>query len=300
MGSDPRRNQWPHCRTHFNPRSPCGERQLKIDNLPDVDEFQSTLPMWGATLKQSLIKMLPLISIHAPHVGSDPLQSLCIYIISGISIHAPHVGSDFGFIGFDGGIAYFNPRSPCGERRDVHAGDVGGWVISIHAPHVGSDSAGVFLSAFVAISIHAPHVGSDITPNDKCQSQKVFQSTLPMWGATPERHWVWMLDNISIHAPHVGSDSALPLRPAIDDISIHAPHVGSDTRAARDMAVTTTFQSTLPMWGATRRTRKRQAGADVFQSTLPMWGATMVDKNSLVQLKFQSTLPMWGATCALL
>ena len=33
----------------FNPRSPCGERQVSADADPYYAEFQSTLPVWGAT-----------------------------------------------------------------------------------------------------------------------------------------------------------------------------------------------------------------------------------------------------------
>ena len=57
----------------------------------------------------------------------------------------------------------------------------------------------------------------------------LFQSTLPVWGATfvPNRlaweHW------ISIHAPRVGSDPGIGMTYFnTHDISIHAPRVGSD------------------------------------------------------------------------
>ena len=34
------------------------------------------------------------------------------------------------------------------------------------------------------------------------------------------------------------------------------------------------FQSTLPVWGATRRQHKKRCWKPTFQSTLPVWGAT--------------------------
>ena len=78
----------------------------------------------------------------------------------------------------------------------------------------------------------------------------LFQSTLPVWGATAKalvrylhdvisihaprvgsdlrlRDFVWYF-RISIHAPRVGSDGFLNSLPMIIDISIHAPRVGSD------------------------------------------------------------------------
>ena len=58
-------------RCYFNPRSPCGERQL-VDAPEDVAHaFQSTLPVWGATLAHHRRAAVATISIHAPRVGSD-------------------------------------------------------------------------------------------------------------------------------------------------------------------------------------------------------------------------------------
>ena len=56
------------------------------------------------------------ISIHAPLAGSDcTLPPFCRLRL--ISIHAPLAGSDR-HLGHTGKrIFYFNPRSPCGERR---------------------------------------------------------------------------------------------------------------------------------------------------------------------------------------
>ena len=55
----------------FNPRSPCGERR------PTVDKKRKIL----------------VISIHAPHAGSDNTLKNSVYQQI-ISIHAPHAGSD--------------------------------------------------------------------------------------------------------------------------------------------------------------------------------------------------------------
>ena len=56
------------------------------------------------------------------------------------------------------------------------------------------------------------------------------------------------------------------------------------------------FQSTLPMRGATKIDRSHIKDA-LFQSTLPMRGATCVQRTGLRSTGFQSTLPMRGATC---
>ena len=168
---------------YFNPRSPCGERlRGEVTNLSDA-VFQSTLPVWGATIGGSIQQMTTPISIHAPRVGSDADQllggaarelfqsTLPVWGATGngrhrirrrrISIHAPRVGSD-GFILARLGLGgYFNPRSPCGER----------------------------------------HLYSPL-----CVMRSGFQSTLPVWGATKCHRKRCATDLISIHAPRVGSD----------------------------------------------------------------------------------------------
>ena len=219
----------PHFYFYFNPRSPCGERPWSMPPRPSKTKFQSTLPMRGATI-------IPPNGIHCKR--------------------------------------YFNPRSPCGERP-------GGALAHIQ----------FFL----------------------------FQSTLPMRGATNSFKHLSSLHQISIHAPHAGSD--LPLSfptPSPFVISIHAPHAGSDLYGGHFTIGGLIFQSTLPMRGATKYTDligcpfvdfnprspcgERLGGHDVgrghlgFQSTLPMRGATGRWLKCANGEQFQSTLPMRGAT----
>ena len=145
--------------------------------------FQSTLPMRGATLGLQVYVYHLDISIHAPHAGSDlellsiifsPLRfqsTLPMRGATGISMIKLNVKG------------YFNPRSPCGERRVRFNGHTstrkfqstlpmrgatkakrrnGRFLsISIHAPHAGSDSLVLILVKKSIISIHAPHAGSD-------------------------------------------------------------------------------------------------------------------------------------------
>ena len=103
-------------RGDFNPRSPCGERRSYRTFPAAAARFQSTLPMRGATTLPAWLNAAALISIHAPHAGSDQLpeqsdiqQSLFQSTLpmrgatrsstisqteASISIHAPHAGSD--------------------------------------------------------------------------------------------------------------------------------------------------------------------------------------------------------------
>ena len=70
-GSDKNSPPWPIRSRYFNPRSPCGERQGAALCFSPLGRFQSTLPMRGATKIQPRLDHGPLISIHAPHAGSD-------------------------------------------------------------------------------------------------------------------------------------------------------------------------------------------------------------------------------------
>ena len=104
------------------------------------------------------------ISIHAPRVGSDGCRKRGT-VLQRISIHAPRVGSDEYRPGRCAHSQYFNPRSPCGERHELAATFADGSMISIHAPRVGSDKA-------ILTSLRA---------------MVIFQSTLPVWGATVKK-----------------------------------------------------------------------------------------------------------------
>ena len=81
-------------RVDFNPRSPWGERQQRLNRI---------------TAKRE-------ISIHAPRGGSDYRQSGAMSFTA-ISIHAPRGGSDFRTIHLALKTRNFNPRSPWGERQ---------------------------------------------------------------------------------------------------------------------------------------------------------------------------------------
>ncbi len=124
-------------------------------------------------------------------------------------------------------------------------------IISIHAPPVGSDLLVAPCQFSRLISIHAPPVGSDIPGVDEL-TQLV----------------------ISIHAPPAGSDRNHRIPWLFLSISIHAPPAGSDTARAVGRLTSSRFQSTLPLWGATRLKKLEFVRQIVFQSTLPLWGAT--------------------------
>ena len=134
-------------------------------------------------------------------------------------------------------LLHFNPRSPCGERLGtISARDVAA-VISIHAPRAGSDAA-------VAMD------GSVIF---------IFQSTLPVRGATGRTEKYCQLGRHFNPRSPCGERLDTGAAAFIDDgISIHAPRAGSDDKNATYGVTYQQFQSTLPVRGATRRYSARR------------------------------------------
>ena len=123
-----------------------------------------------------------------------------------------------------------------------------------------------------------------------------FQSTLPLRGAT--RCWrdVCPDGHISIHAPLAGSDQAqVAAFVPIIDISIHAPLAGSDPEGRRRQRPMPDFNPRSPC-GERRCGYGRPKMTTKFQSTLPLRGATLVQIPDGLSGLFQSTLPLRGAT----
>ena len=175
-----------------------------------------------------------------------------IWIYSNISIHAPRVGSDLiNFLQFVHAIN-FNPRSPCGERHII---SLHNWIYINFNPRSPCGER----RGFCEIVIDA----FDFNPRSPCGERRyrfyhnkdcgLFQSTLPVWGATNTVSGTGFIIRISIHAPRVGSDiiscwsasgvkdfnprspcgerRSIPKAKLLDIlISIHAPRVGSDSK----------------------------------------------------------------------
>ena len=101
---------------YFNPHSPCGERRAQGYLPVYLSQFQSTLPLRGATLGKHLVSHPALISIHTPLAGSDARigHRGAVHLIS---IHTPLAGSDARFKAPVNPPVNFNPHSPCGERH---------------------------------------------------------------------------------------------------------------------------------------------------------------------------------------
>ena len=79
---------------NFNPRTPCGVRQLQQTQRSSGLKFQSTHPLRGATQITDAGIIRGGISIHAPLAGCDIADAERNRIFPDISIHAPLAGCD--------------------------------------------------------------------------------------------------------------------------------------------------------------------------------------------------------------
>ena len=105
-------------------------------------------------------------------------------------------------------------------------------------------------------------------------TMRVFQSTLPVWGATHRASLVGVHDAISIHAPRVGSDSSWATQsPCRADFNPRSPCGERPPRRTRPSSRRADFNPRSPC-GERHTGDKPLPDALKFQSTLPVWGAT--------------------------
>ena len=78
---------------HFNPRAPCGARQVEASTTGVNLKFQSTRPVWGATSRGSKYWSSVIFQSTRPVWGAtdDTIEETKP---KSISIHAPRVGRD--------------------------------------------------------------------------------------------------------------------------------------------------------------------------------------------------------------
>ncbi len=166
----------------------------------------------------------------------------------------------------------FNPRSPCGERRDGEQYEHIDFTISTHAPRAGSDLIAVFLSPPCYISTHAPRAGSDLIA--------VFLSP-PCY--------------ISTHAPRAGSDLMhRMLKMSKNDFNPRSPcgeRLSSDGKAPIQLD----FNPRSPC--GERRPILQQFGLmHNFNPRSPCGERLYAGRLSAEEPGFQPTLPVRGAT----
>ena len=169
--------------------------------------------------------------------------------------------------------AYFNPRSPHGERRDIIT--------------AGRDDACDF-------NPRSPH-GERRLYGSHARRLHHFNPRSPARGAThPNVYWL-RPPAISIHAPRTGSDGAV-VGAIVCSVYFNprSPHgERPDTRWFHDYIYG--FQSTLPRTGSDQGASSRPSTSLSFQSTLPARGATIARAHAR-KGKISIHAPRTGAT----
>ena len=236
-------------------------------------QFQSTLPLRGATILPHRLATEEAISIHTPLAGSDVspiLDRIPLIFQSTLPLRgATHPSLPVFALPwrFQSTLPLRGATSdPC--RRSSRR------KISIHTPLAGSDMGARTIQQSVRISIHTPLAGSDPLHALRRRTRGISIHT-PLAGSDHHFHaGIYFARYISIHTPLAGSDTAArrthreirhfnPHSPCgerqperanghrSDLISIHTPLAGSDVLIACGKLECVTFQSTLPLRGAT-------------------------------------------------
>ena len=262
----------------FQPTRPLrGATDIRLDIRLPQKQFQPTRPLRGATTSFVMSTTISrAISTHAPLAGRDGVVAH-IAESPAISTHAPLAGRDAAASSLLPFFFDFNPRAPCGARRQALPRVLGGEGFQPTRPLRGATP------------------GRARSGSRKCQ----FQPTRPLRGATA-RHGVPQQgpEEISTHAPLAGRDSGRKSsRPRRKHFNPRAPCGARRAKKERPDGGTS-FQPTRPLRGATCTVRAICKATGKFQPTRPLRGATIAPlTNPHKGERFQPTRPLRGATC---
>ena len=229
-GATPSRIIPPPPSVNFNPRAPCGARlqtdavrrgfqQISI-HAPRVGRdrrqrriittsrpFQSTRPVWGATVERFW------------------MGNCCFYF----NPRAPCGARPKRLSGFSTNHLLFQSTRPVWGATGTSC-TVTGRTAKFQStrPVWGATMVKDALDEYEDISIHAPRVGRDRESISRLETLSHFNPRAPC-GAR-QKYWMARTKriSISIHAPRVGRDRSRRLKRGSADISIHAPRVGRD------------------------------------------------------------------------
>ena len=186
--------------------------------------FQSTRPLRGATSEVDACCACWLISIHAPLAGRDKDSHL-----------------------YDFRCKYFNPRAPCGARRQELIHRAVCLYISIHAPLAGRDAPASQSTSAARISIHAPLAGRDCNSWNQLFSKLDFNPRAPCGARLNAVYMGWLFFcHFNPRAPcgaRLG-ESAGNLK--LSYISIHAPLAGRDFQLLQIFPILLHFNPRAP------------------------------------------------------
>ena len=197
-------------KTHFNPRPPCGGRQVTEPLTLGLLEFQSTSPVRGTTAEAAMGSDWHIISIHVPRAGDDPCGTLrrrC--------------------------CRYFNPRPPCGGRQGRHHAPERSGRFQSTSPVRGTTLAERCGGVVVDISIHVPRAGDDHDRSNREGQYRHFNPRPPCGGRRPALYWPSAATNFNPRPPCGGRRRSCAARAVIADFNPRPPCGGRLTPRQR-------------------------------------------------------------------
>ena len=169
-------------------------------------KFQSTYPVRGATTFAEIDA-----AVHAGFQSTYPVRGAtewlrCRRRCAPISIHVPRAGCDDCRVNTAFSISDFNPRTPCGVRRnvrDVIRDEIGFQsTYPVRGATIGRSTAGTGAH----ISIHVPRAGCDAFRRIFAFARRDFNPRTPCGVRLPSRFAATGTILISIHVPRAGCD----------------------------------------------------------------------------------------------
>ena len=271
-GSDKRSLFYSPVPCHFNPRSPCGERPAASFVASMISDFNPRSPCGERHLPRHLRTESFVISIHAPLAGSDPHPSPYPGDTHNFNPRSP-CGERLRRAKAPAHHRYFNPRSPCGERLGKAWSIQGPDDFNPRSPCGERLRGREFCAVLSLFQSTLPLRGATRRPK-ATRPTCPFQSTLPLRGATrpqtpAKRPCLYFNPRSPCGERPLGTAGGSdhrhfnPRSPCGERrganiqyasqklISIHAPLAGSDSRTTIKIIIDESFQSTLPLRGAT-------------------------------------------------
>ena len=191
---------------------------------------------------------------------------------------------------------HFNPRPPCGGRLRVHQRDHGHRHFNPRPPCGGRRlKRGPHIDPS-RISIHAPRVGGDDRHRVRLHQGVAFQSTPPVWGATPSMSGP--MGNFAFQSmPPVWGATRTP-RICFWPISDFNPRPPCGGRLCRAPCAASApyFNPRPPCGGRLDVAQCRVGGAHISIHAPRVGGDLSGLRLRIEPAVFQSTPPVWGAT----
>ena len=192
----------------------------------------------------------------------------------------------------------FNPRTPCGVRRDFEVFVLFFSVFQSTHPLRGATGLVGGSAVGIVISIHAPLAGCDRPGKGTDRSaQTDFNPRTPCGVRLGVLDIAFQGSNISIHAPLAGCDASCVVCSCCTSYFNPRTPCGVRPCTSRSAAALSSYFNPRTPCGVRHHVDRIGMGGDRFQSTHPLRGATCRRWGwRYWHQRFQSTHPLRGAT----